>query len=219
MAGGALSVTVTAYAPGYDPVSRTSAPQTVAPAAWYANGTRRYPEITGSTRVGGVLTAQGLDWVDYYGQKPGGYAPVYRWTRNGDVIKGATGSTYRLTRKDKGKKIQVSEFPRAFGFASTTYARSEATGRIRIGKLVTTRPTIGGKAKVGKRVKARVKGWTRGTKLSYRWFAGKKAIRGGTGKKLRITRSLRGKKLVVKVTGKKKGFRSATVKSRPKKVK
>ncbi|MDT0187247.1 hypothetical protein Q9S36_44390 [Microbacterium sp. ARD31] len=219
MAGGALSVTVTAYAPGYDPVSRTSAPQTVAPAAWYANGTRRYPEITGSTRVGGVLTAQGLDWVDYYGQKPGGYAPVYRWTRNGDVIKGVTGSTYRLTRKDKGKKIQVSEFPRAFGFASTTYARSEATRRIRIGKLVTTRPTIGGKAKVGKRVKARVKGWTKGTKLSYRWFAGKKAIRGGTGKKLRITRSLRGKKLVVKVTGKKKGFRSATVKSRPKKVK
>jgi hypothetical protein len=219
MAGGALSVTVTAYAPGYDPVSRTSAPQTVAPAAWYANGTRKYPEITGSRRVGGTLIALGLDWVNYYTQKPGGYAPVYQWSRNGNAIKGATASTYRLTAKDKGKKIQVTEYPRAFGFASTTYARSDATGRIRIGKLVTKRPTIGGKAKVGKKVKARTKGWTNGTKFRYQWFAGKKAIRGATGKKLRITRSMRGKKLVVKVIGKKKGFKSAKAKSRPTKVK
>lgn len=218
MAGAALSVTVTAYAPGYNPVSRTSAPQTVAPAAWYANGDRRYPEITGSTRVGGTLSAVGLDWVNYYGQKPADYAPVYQWTRNGTVIKGATASTYRLTSKDKGKKIQVSEYPRAGGYVTTTFARSSATGKVRIGRLVTKRPTIGGKAKVGKRVKARTKGWTNGTKFRYQWFIGKKAIRGATGKKLKITRSMRGKKLVVKVTGKKKGFKSAKAKSKPKKV-
>lgn len=219
MAGGALSVTVTAYAPGFDPVSRTSAPQTIAPAAWYANGDRRYPEITGRIRVGGTLTAQGLDWVNYYGQKPGDYAPTYRWTRNGKTIKGATASTYRLTRKDKGKKIRVTEYPRATGYATSAYASSGATRKIRIGKLVTKRPTIGGKTKVGKRVKARTRGWTNGTKFSYRWFVGKKAIRGATGKKLRITRSMRGKKLVVKVVGKKKGYKVAKAKSKPKKVK
>ncbi|WP_374458190.1 hypothetical protein [Nocardioides sp.] len=219
MAGGALSVTVTAYAPGYDPVSRTSAPQTVAPAAWYANGTRRYPEITGSTRVGGTLTALGLDWVNYYNEKPAGYTTVYQWTRNGNAIKGATASTYRLTSKDKGKKIQVTEYPRAAGYATTSYARSEATGKIRIGRLVTKRPTISGKVKVGKRVTARAKGWTNGTKFSYQWFIGKKKIRGATSKKLRITRSMRGKKLVVKVTGKKKAFVKASAKSKPTKVK
>ncbi|MDR7254024.1 hypothetical protein J2X46_003014 [Nocardioides sp. BE266] len=219
MTGGALSVTVTAYAPSYDPVSRTSAPQTVAPAGWYANGTRRYPEITGSTRVGGTLTAVGLDWVNYYGQKPADYAPVYQWTRNGSVIKGASASTYRLTSKDKGKTIQVSEYPRAGGYATSTYARSDSTGRIRIGKLVTKRPLIGGKAKVGKRVVAKAKGWTNGTKFTYQWFAGKLAIRGATTKKLKVTRSMRGKKLVVKVTGKKNGYKKASSKSKPKKVK
>jgi len=218
MAGGTLGVIATGYAVGRDPSPPATASQAVAPAEWYANGDRRYPEISGRARVGQVLTALGLDWVDYYGAKPSGYAPTYTWTRNGNAIKGATASTYRLTSKDKGKKIQVTEYPRAFGFASSTYARSEATGKIRIGKLVTKRPTIGGKAKVGKRVKARTKGWTNGTKFRYQWFVGKKAIRGATGKKLKITRSMRGKKLVVKVMGKKKGYKSAKAKSKPKKV-
>ena len=218
MAGGALSVTVTAYAPGYNPVSRASAPQTVAPAAWYANGARRYPEITGSTRVGGTLTALGLDWVNYYSQKPADFALTYQWTRNGNAIPGATASTYRLTSKDQGKTIQVSEYPRAAGYATTAYARSASTAKIRIGRLVTTRPKIGGKAKVGKRVVAKVKGWTNGTKFRYQWFLGKRAIKGATKKKLQVTRGMRGKKLVVKVTGKKAGYKKATVKSRPKKV-
>lgn len=219
MAGGQLAVVVTAYAPGNNPVSRTSAAQKIAPAAWYANGTRRFPEIAGKARVGEKLTALGLDWVNYYAERPADYAPVYRWTRNGKVIKGATSSTYRLSVKDKGKKIQVSEFPRAGGFGTTDFARSDSTRKVRIGKLKSPRPTIGGKVKVGKRVKARTSGWTRGTKFRYQWFVGKKAIRGASGKKLRITRSMKGKKIVVKVTGRKKGFRSTSAKSRPAKVK
>ncbi len=218
MVGAALSVVVTAYAAGYNPVSRTSAAQAVAPAAWYASGARRFPEITGSTRVGGTLTALGLDWVNYYAQRPADLAPVYRWTRNGKAIKGATASTYRLTRKDRGTRIQVSEYPRAAGFATTDFARSETTRKIRIGRLTTTRPRIGGKAKVGKRVVAKAKRWTNGTKFRYQWFLGKRAIRGATSKKLRLTRSMRGKKLLVKVTGTKKAYKKVSVKSRPTKV-
>ena len=66
---------------------------------------------------------------------------------------------------------------------------------------------------------ARTKGWTRGTKFRYQWFVGKKALRGATGKKLRITRKLKGKKIKVKVTGTKKGFKRASAKSRSTKVK
>ncbi|HSU01120.1 MAG TPA: hypothetical protein VLK03_01105 [Nocardioides sp.] len=218
MAGGALAVIVTAYAPGYDPVSRTSAPQTVAPALWYALPTRRYPEISGSTRVGQTLTAVGLEWVNYYSERPADLAPVYQWSRNGNPIEGATAAAYRLTSKDLGKRIQVSEYPRAAGFDTTELARSVTTPAIRTGRLVTSRPRIGGKAAVGKRVVARAKGWTNGTTFRYQWFVGKRAVRGATGKKLRVTRSMRGKKLVVKVTGKKTGYRKATVTSRPKKV-
>ena len=219
MAGGALGVIATGYAVGRDPSPPATASQAVAPAEWYANGARRYPVISGKARVGRTLTALGLDWVDYYGATPSGYAPTYAWTRNGNAIKGATSATYRLTAKDLGKKIQVLEYPRATGFASDDFARSEATGRVRTGRLSSPRPTIGGKAKVGKRVKARTKGWTRGTKFRYQWFVGKRAIRGATGKKLRISRSLRGKKIAVRVTGTKKAFKKASAKSRPKKVK
>ena len=218
MAGAALTVVVTAYAPGYDPVSRTSAAQTVAPAAWYANGTRRYPEITGTTRVGGTLTALGLDWVNYYSEKPADYTTTYRWSRNGNPIQGATASTYRLTAEDLGKTIQVSEYPRATGYVTTAYARSESTAKIAMGRLTTARPKIKGKAKVGKVVKAATPGWTTGTRFRYQWFVGKRAIKGATKKKLQVTRSMRGKKLVVKVTGKKTGYKKATAKSRPKKV-
>ncbi len=219
MAGGTLGVIATGYAVGRDPSPAAQASQVVAPAVWYANGARRYPEISGKARVGQVLTVLGLDWVDYFGAKPAGYAPTYKWTRNGKAIKGATRATYRLTAKDLRKKIQVSEYPRATGFATDDHARSNATRKVRIGKLKSPRPTIGGKAKVGKRVKARTSGWTRGTKFRYQWFAGKKAIRGASGKKLRITRSMKGKKLKVKVTGTKKAFTRASATSRAKKVK
>lgn len=219
MAGASLSVVATGYAVGRDPSpSAQSAAQTVAAAGWYANGTRRYPEITGRTRVGGTLTALGLDWVDYFNSKPDGYAPTYQWSRNGNPIKGATASTYRLTSKDRGKTIQVSEYPRAPGFVTTTYARSDSTSKIRIGRLTKARPKIAGKAKVGKRVVAKTKGWTNATKFRYQWFVGKRAIKGATKRKLQITRSMRGKKIVVKVTGKKSGYKSASMKSRPKKV-
>ena len=219
MTGRALAVIVTAYAPGLNPTSRTSSPQTVAPADWYATGARRSPEISGSKRVGRTLTAAGLDWVDYYGQKPGDLAVVYTWTRNGKVVERATSATYRLTAKDLGKRIQVVERPRAAGFDTAPYARSAPTSKVRIGRLVTTRPRIGGKVRVGKRVVARTKGWTRGSKLRYQWFVGRSAIRGATGKKLRLTRSLKGRKIAVKVTGTKKGFKKATAKSRQTKVK
>ena len=157
--------------------------------------------------------------MDYFGDKPAGYAPTYRWTRNGRAIKGATAATYRLTAKDRGKKIQVLEYPRATGFATSDYSRSDSTRRVRTGKLASPRPKIGGKAKVGKRVVARTAGWTRGTKFRYQWFAGKRALRGATGKKLRITRSMKGTKLKVRVTGTKKGFRRASATSRATKVK
>lgn len=219
MAGASLSVVATGYAVGHDPSPPAqSAAQTVAPAGWYTIGTRRSPEITGTTRVGGTLTALGLDWVDWFSSKPDGYAPTYQWSRNGNPIKGATASTYRLTSKDRGRTIQVTEYPRAAGFVTTSYARSAPTSTIRTGRLTTARPKIGGRAKVGKRVVAKTKGWTNGTKFRYQWFLGKRAIKGATKRKLQLTRSMRGKRLVVKVTGKKAGYKPASRRSRPKKV-
>ena len=216
----ALGVTATGYAVGFNPSPVATASQVVAPATfYYRNGTKSRATINGKARVGQVLTASGLDWVSDLGTTPPGLSLSYKWLRNGKLIKGARKSTYRLTFRDLKKRIQVKEYPSAPGFEAGGFSRSDDTRKVRIGKLASPRPKIGGKAKVGKRVKARTSGWTRGTKFRYQWFVGKKAIRGATGKKLRISRSLKGKKIAVKVTGTKKGFKKASAKSRATKVK
>lgn len=221
LVGRSLSVQIAGYAVGRDPSATiTSAPVTIKPGSWYVQtGATRTLTLSGKPRVGETLTVAGLDWVNYIGDRPAGYAPTYKWTRNGKKIKGATGPTYRLTARDRGKRIAATEYPRAGGYSTDAFARTATTRKVRTGKLVTQRPRIGGKVKVGKRVVARAKGWTNGTKFRYQWFIGKKAIRGATGKKLTVTRGMKGKKLSVKVTGSKKGFAKASAKSRPSKVK
>jgi serine protease len=59
------------------------------------------PTISGKFKVGQILTATAGTWPT---------TPVttsYRWLRNGKSISGATGQTYQLSKKDKGKKVSV----------------------------------------------------------------------------------------------------------------
>jgi len=58
------------------------------------------PQLTGTVKVGKVLKARSGGW-------PKGTKLVWRWYRDGALINGATGSTYRLTSRDGGKKVQV----------------------------------------------------------------------------------------------------------------
>lgn len=58
-------------------------------------------KVSGTAKVGRKLTAKTAKW---------GPRPVkvrYRWLRNGRAIKGATKSTYKVRRSDKGKVIRV----------------------------------------------------------------------------------------------------------------
>ena len=59
------------------------------------------PKVRGKVKVGKRLLVT-----------PGGYAPKsvrvsYQWLRSGKVIGKATKSAYKLTRRDRGKKISV----------------------------------------------------------------------------------------------------------------
>ena len=213
MAGGTLSVTATAYAVGREPVSRT-ATQTVAPATWHVYAAPNAPGIAGTPRVGETLTAVGIDWLDWYRRKPAGYAPTYQWLRGGVPIPGATAATYQLTAADVRAYIQVVESPRAPGFSTTAWARSASTAPIAAGTLATARPKIKGEARVGRAVKAVARGWTPGTSLHYLWYADGKKIKKVRGKKLVLTRAMRGRRIQVRVIGIKTGYVTAMERSK-----
>ena len=80
--------------------------------------------------------------------------------------------------------------------------------------VVKKKPRVKGKAKVGKKVSVTAGTWSpRPTKLTYRWYRGAKAIKGKAGAKrtLKVTRADRGKRLRVKVTVKRSGYKAKSV--------
>lgn len=79
----------------------------------------------------------------------------------------------------------------------------------------TPTPTISGTAKVGKTLKAIAGRWQPwGVRLSYQWYRSGTKIVGATHSTYRVKSNSTGKKLRVKVTGKKSGYTTVTKTSR-----
>lgn len=134
----------------------------------------------------------------------------YQWVRNGKNITGATKNTYKAVSADAGKKLTVKVTGKKPGFTNLT--KTSAAKSVDLQKLVAATPKVSNKisnAKVGKTVKVSVGKWTSGTKLSYQWLRNEKAVKGATKPSYKITKSDKGKKLSVKVTGKKSGYATA----------
>ncbi len=70
-------------------------------------------------------------------------------------------------------------------------------------------PTISGKAKVGQKLVVKRGSWMQ-MRFSYRWYANGKAIKGATEQYFKITKAQKGKKITVKVTGKRDGYKTTT---------
>lgn len=68
----------------------------------------------GKARVGKKLSAKATGW----GPKP--VKVSYRWLRNGKSIKGATKSTYTVSRKDRGNSVKVKIAVRKSKYATVT---------------------------------------------------------------------------------------------------
>ena len=115
-----VSVRVTGTKSGYNTV-------TVAAPVWNIQSgifdSQPAPVIAGIQRVSYTLTAN-----------PGTWAPTptltYQWYRNGVVVTGATGKSYKLTTTDRGKRITVRVTARRPGYA-TAGKTSASTGYIR----------------------------------------------------------------------------------------
>ncbi|WGY01033.1 hypothetical protein QI633_21140 [Nocardioides sp. QY071] len=73
------------------------------------------PHLVGKARVGKVLKVKGGAW------SPAPSVLTYQWLRNGKPIKKAAKASYRITRKDRGRRIAVRVTAGATGLPSTTW--------------------------------------------------------------------------------------------------
>ncbi|MGN6754020.1 MAG: hypothetical protein ACTHJJ_15865, partial [Intrasporangium sp.] len=113
--GKRMTVRVTGSRAGFTSVAKTSAATASVVAGTLTAPT---PKISGTARVGYRLTASPGTW---------GPSPVtlrYQWLRNGAAISGATGSTYVVTKADRGKRLSVRVTGSKAGF--TTVSRTSA---------------------------------------------------------------------------------------------
>jgi hypothetical protein len=67
--------------------------------------------------------------------------------------------------------------------------------------LTASTPSVDGKAKVGKTLTAKAGDWTDGARLTYQWLVDGKAIKGADGRRLEVTKALKGDRISVTVTG------------------
>src|SRR5690606_11795721 len=82
------------------------------------------PRVSGTAKVGRTLTAKAGVW------KPSAVKLSYRWYRNGKAITGATKAMYKLTRKDRRKRITVKVTGTKLGYRAVA-ATSAKTKRVR----------------------------------------------------------------------------------------
>lgn len=161
------------------------------------------PIIEGTRRVGDPLTVVSLDaWTP-------GTEFEFVWIVDGVRQRPSKKGTFTPAAEHLGADIDVEVTGHHIGYNSATSA-SIGTMRVTEGVLETTRPSIDGKAKVGKTLKAKPGQWTDGTDFAYEWRIGSTPIPGETHKKLTLTKSLKGEKVKVRVTGSLPGYTDAS---------
>ena len=203
--GTKISVVVTASKVGYNTLTKNSA-QVTMPKFFTTTPT---PTISGTLRSGHTLTA-----------KPGTWSPsatlTYQWYRNGAKISKATKSTYELTTTDRGKKITVVVTGKKTGYGTIAMTSAAKTVYYEFSKAPT--PTISGTLKSGHTLTAKAGTWSPTPTKTYQWYRSGKAIAGATKSTYKLTSSDKGKKITVKVTGKRTGYLTVTKTSAAKTV-
>ncbi|MGV8895550.1 MAG: cell wall-binding repeat-containing protein [Rhodoglobus sp.] len=167
------------------------------------------PTITGTSKVGQVLTAVPGAWG------PSPVAFTYQWLSGGVAVAGATAATYTQVAADLGKTMTVSVTGTKEGYSPATKT-SAATAAVVAGDLTTAVPTISGTAKIGELLTAVPGAWgPTPVTFTYQWLRAGVAISGATAVTYGPVAADFGKTLTVKVTGSKDGYVSATTTSSP----
>ncbi|GAB4012650.1 carboxypeptidase regulatory-like domain-containing protein [Nocardioides ultimimeridianus] len=166
------------------------------------------PVVSGTARVGAVLTADAGSWLP----SPDGVS--YQWLRNGTPIDGATASTYTVVSADLGATIGVQVTAHKAGYDDAAMS-SAPTGTVVAGSLTATAaPGITGTARVGATLTGSTGTWAPAPDgFAYRWLADGTAIAGATGTTYVPTAAEAGKAITFEVTASKVGFTDAVATS------
>jgi hypothetical protein len=157
-----------------------------------------------------------------------------QWKVNGVVKKqglvNAVNGVYKIAAGDAGKSLTVTVVGTgqyANPIYTLTASKTSAAKKIAAAALKTVPAKVNkvakaiaskkpsGKAKVGKKLTAKVGKLPSGFKVTYQWYAGGKKIKKATKKTFKITKKQKGKKITVKVTIKKAGYKTVTKTSKP----
>jgi hypothetical protein len=201
--GSTLSVAQHVSATGYTAATLVSSETATVPQPLISPAP--VPTVSGTPRVGSPLTLDAGTWMT-------GVALTYQWSVGGVPVAGATGTTYTPGVGDLGKAVRVAVTGTRASYPTVTTTSSD-TAAVGLGVLAATRPSIRGRTTVGWTLTARPGTWTSGTTLHYAWYADGTRIRHATAKRLRLGKAQRGKRITVKVTGTKAGYRSRTLTS------
>ena len=130
------------------------------------------PDVTGRAMVGRTLRAStgawSLDGVDL----------AYQWFAGTKAIKGATDPTYQPTPAEAGQPIHVVVTASSLGYTSVTAASTD-TDPVLLGVATVAKPTVTGRAVVGRTLTAHVATFAPSTATPrYRWLRGHQPIRG-----------------------------------------
>ncbi|RYY43961.1 MAG: hypothetical protein EON53_13345 [Actinomycetales bacterium] len=175
---------------------------TVPPPAAPLPLTAATPTVSGTPKVGVKLTAVPGTWTT-------GTTFAYQWYVNGAAIASARSAAYTPTAGARGKRLTVRVTGSRAGHV-TTSRTSAATRTVAYGTLRTSAPRISGTVKVGRKLTLVRGTWTSGTTFSYRWYVNGTAIKGATRSSYTLTKGTKGKRITVKVTGRRTGYTTVT---------
>jgi len=192
--GKAITLAVTAYRTGVDPITTTSAP-TAAVAAGPFTATPT-PLITGAPVVGQTLLANPGNWA------PPGATFHYLWYRNGVGLAGSDQASHLLTSADGNTRISVKVTASETGYLTT--ARASAPTPV---VVVPGTPKLTGIAKYGQVLQALPGSWLpTGFTFRYQWYVDLKPIPGAVASAYRLPLGTIGRSVWATVTGLKTGY-------------
>ena len=166
---------------------------------------RSRPDVTGQPEVGQSLLASAGRWSVTSRN-------TFQWLADGTRIRGATSARFTPGPELLGRRLSVRVTASRRGYLDGV-TTSEQTARVARGNMETvSTPEITGTVRVGEVLSVRGAAWSpRPDSTSIRWYAAGEPIAGERSTRLRLAPAHLGKRITVRMTARKDGYRSSTV--------